>query len=128
MRLFDIFNEKKGVALAMAPGFFRKFAYIGALGALEECKVYNIKAVTGASAGAIVSGKKYFAFVTALCDNVLNLISWLTVGFVASGKSPIDLTEELFTLERKDFWDPGGLLLPLGLLQGKKMIDTFNKR
>ena len=54
MKLIDIFNEP--IALAMAPGFFRKFAYVGVLTALEQCNVYNVKSVAGASAGTIVSG------------------------------------------------------------------------
>ena len=48
--------SSKPYKIAFAPGFFRKFAYTGALVALEEAGCLNIRASCGSSAGAIVTG------------------------------------------------------------------------
>ena len=71
-----------GYCLAMAPGFFRKYAYVGALSALEEAGHWRVLTCAGSSAGAIVSA------------------------FVGAGFTPVEMTDALFNLRREDFWDP----------------------
>lgn len=41
-------------ALCLTPGFFRFYAHVGILHALEECNLLKPKYVTGSSAGALV--------------------------------------------------------------------------
>lgn len=81
-------------ALAMAPGFFRFYAHIGCLDALAEMGLLNAKEVAGASAGALVAG------------------------FLASGKSPKEMAETVFKINREAIWDVG---VGLGLLRGGKL-------
>jgi predicted acylesterase/phospholipase RssA len=51
--LTHILNQQE-YALAITPGFFRFYAEIGILKALEECNCLNPSNVTGSSAGALV--------------------------------------------------------------------------
>lgn len=108
MNLLDFLNNKnkgKGFSLAMAPGFFRKFAYSGALQAIEEANVLKILSVGGSSAGAIVSG------------------------FLACEQKPSEFSKELYQLEREEFWDVTySPLILFGLLKGKKMENLFESK
>ena len=99
-------SQTGGWALAMAPGFFRKYSYTGALCALEEANLYkNLLAVGGASAGAIVAG------------------------FLACGQLPSSLMPKLFSLEREDFWDVAmDPTIITGFLKGKKTLSTLEDR
>ena len=98
-------NGGGGYCLAMAPGFFRKYAYVGALMALEEAGLLKVLSCAGTSAGAIVSA------------------------FVGGGYTAKQMTEVLFALKREDFWDPEfNLGLLTGLLQGGKLQQTFRDR
>lgn len=86
-------------ALALSPGFFRFYAHIGFLHALQEAGVLGndekrITHVSGSSAGAIVGG------------------------FLAAGKPPSDMAEAIFKITRQSIWDIG---LGLGLLKGGKL-------
>ena len=78
-------------ALAMSSGFFGFFAHAGVLCVLEEEGLLPSR-VSGSSAGALVVG------------------SW------AVGLGAERLAQELLSLEREDFWDPGP---GLGLLRGR---------
>ncbi len=79
--------------LALGAGFFGFFAHTGLLQALEATGLHP-RRIVGCSAGALAGGL------------------W------ASGLSADALAEELLTLRREEFWDPG---LPLGgLLRGRK--------
>ena len=66
------------MCLAMAPGFFRKFAYVGVLQAIEEAGLLHLHSVAGASAGAIVAG------------------------FLSGGEKPSVLASMLFKLDREE--------------------------
>ncbi|MBL9101766.1 MAG: patatin-like phospholipase family protein [Myxococcales bacterium] len=80
--------------LALGAGFFGFFAHTGVLRALEESGAARPRRVVGVSAGALAGGL------------------W------ASGMTASQIEQELVTLRRPDFWDPG---LPLGgLLKGGK--------
>lgn len=46
--------ESSDYALCLSPGFFRFYAHIGILHALEESNLLKAKYVTGSSAGALV--------------------------------------------------------------------------
>jgi NTE family protein len=50
-------------ALCLSPGFFRFYAHLGILHALEESDLLNVSHVTGSSAGALVG-----AFLAAGID------------------------------------------------------------
>ncbi|HAA59169.1 MAG TPA: patatin [Myxococcales bacterium] len=69
-------------AMGMSSGFFGFFAHCGVLSVLEEEALLPIRA-TGSSAGALIMG------------------SW------SAGLAATDLRDELLSLKRKDFWDPG---------------------
>lgn len=79
-------------ALGMSSGFFGFFAHTGVLTALDEAGLKPC-AASGSSAGALVTGL------------------W------ASGLEPEAMTEQLFRLEKADFWDPAP---GLGLLRGRR--------
>ena len=86
--------------LALGAGFFGFFSHTGLLLALEERGLLP-KRVVGVSAGALAGGL------------------W------ASGVSGEGLRNELVSLRREDFWDPG---LPLGgLLRGRKFAARLRK-
>lgn len=106
MKLLDLFTTTKtGFALAMAPGFFRKYMYTGTLQALEDSSILNLKAVGGSSAGAIVSG------------------------FLACGLKPSELSTMLFDLNREEFWELAWTPpLLFGLLKGERLIETFESK
>jgi NTE family protein len=77
-------------ALGMSAGFFGFFAHCGFLSILEEERLLPSH-ISGASAGALIGGL------------------W------ASGLSTHAIKEQLFALQRKDFWDPS---FGVGLLKG----------
>jgi NTE family protein len=83
-------------ALALSAGYFGFFAHAGLLSVLEEQGLVPSSA-SGSSAGALISGL------------------W------ASGLGCSQIRDELFRLERQDFWDPSP---GLGLLSG----DLFHKK
>lgn len=85
--------------LVMSSGFFGFFAHCGMLRALEE-EGLTPSALAGSSAGALVAG------------------CW------AAGCSAQELEEELLSLERKDFWDPG---VGFGLLKGKLFQERLER-
>jgi hypothetical protein len=106
MFLGSLLKDKggSGYCLAMAPGFFRKYAYVGALSALEEAGHWRVLTCAGSSAGAIVSA------------------------FVGAGFTPVEMTDALFNLRREDFWDPALFSIMFGLLRGNKLQETFRDR
>lgn len=83
--------------LVMSSGFFGFFAHAGMLSALEERGLMPAR-LGGSSAGALVAGM------------------W------ASGRSAAWIGDELFRLERRDFWDPGP---GLGLLRGRMFRERL---
>jgi len=85
--------------LALSSSFFGFFAHCGIVTALDEMGLRPAK-VTGSSAGALIAGG------------------------IASGKSPAEMKELLFSIERRDFWDPAP---GLGILRGKKFQRLLEK-
>lgn len=85
-------------ALALSPGFFRFYAHIGILQALEERGCLRPSHVTGSSAGAMVGG------------------------FLASGMSPTEMIKTVLDIKRADIWDIGGMG---GLLKGQLFHDML---
>ncbi len=90
--------EESPFTLMLSAGFFGFFSHTGLLRALEEFGL-RPQRVIGCSAGSLAGGL------------------W------ASGMDAGTLADELVSLRREDFWDPG---LPLGgLLRGKKFRDRL---
>lgn len=99
MTLRDWLRQQK-FSLAMSSGFFGFFAHCGVITLLEEEKFIPQRA-SGSSAGALITG----CWGAGVCAN--------------------DMSDELFSLRREDFWDPG---IGLGLLRGKlfdKKLRSF---
>jgi len=88
--LADLLQEE--YALALSPGFFRFYALMGVVQALDENRCLRITACAGSSAGALVSG------------------------FLASGMSTAEMPPRVFSIKREDIWDVG---LGVGLLKGQ---------
>ncbi len=89
--------KQEPFTLTLSSGFFGFFAHTGVLTVLEEEGLLP-KRVVGASSGALAGS------------------CW------AAGINSIDLRNILFSLERKDFWDPA---FGLGLLKGQKFRDKL---
>jgi len=90
--------EESPFTLMLSAGFFGFFAHTGLLRALED-RGLKPRRVIGVSAGSLAGGL------------------W------ASGMDAGAIADELVSLRRQDFWDPG---LPLGgLLRGKKFRDRL---
>jgi NTE family protein len=87
--------ERDGFALSLAPGFFRFYALMGVLHALEEEKLLKPSHIAGASAGALVGG------------------------FLATGASISSFIGPVLSITRDDIWDPEYSLS--GLLKGEKV-------
>lgn len=88
--------EESPFTLMLSAGFFGFFSHTGLLRALEE-RGLRPQRVIGCSAGSLAGGL------------------W------ASGMDAGAIADELVSLRREDFWDPG---LPIGgLLRGKKFRD-----
>jgi NTE family protein len=93
--------------LALSSSFFGFYAHCGIVSAFHDQGLRPAK-VTGSSAGAIVAGG------------------------IASGLTPRQMQDLVFSLKREDFWDPG---VGLGFLKGRKMrrlleenfVDSFTK-
>jgi NTE family protein len=85
--------------LGMSSGFFGFFAHVGMLEALVEAKLVP-RRVVGASAGALVAGA------------------------YAAGVPPRELANELISVRRSDFWDPGP---GLGLLRGRRFRERLRR-
>jgi NTE family protein len=83
--------QQEPFSLGLSAGFFGFFAHAGMVSVLEEEGFCPIKLV-GSSAGALVGSL------------------W------AAGVAANDIHQELLSLQRNDFWDPG---FGLGLLRGK---------
>ncbi len=80
--------------LVMSSGFFGFFAHCGVLQALTDARL-RPAAVAGSSAGALVGGM------------------W------AAGLEAADIRQELLSLRRENFWDPGVGLGPLAPSRGE---------
>ncbi len=90
--------EEAPFTLMLSAGFFGFFSHTGLLRALED-RGLRPQRVIGCSAGSLAGGL------------------W------ASGMDAGTIADELVSLRREDFWDPG---LPLGgLLRGKKFRDRL---
>lgn len=89
--------KQEPFTMTLSSGFFCFFAHAGVMQALEEANIKPSR-FTGASAGAII----------AACS--------------AAGLSANANKDLLFSLKRKDFWDPAGfkIFTKLGLLKGQK--------
>jgi predicted acylesterase/phospholipase RssA len=87
-------------ALSLTPGFFRFYAEIGILEALEEADCLKVSHVTGSSAGALVGA------------------------FVAAGSTCTEMTEQVLAIQRTDVWDVGGIG---GLLKGEKFLHLVEQ-
>lgn len=85
-------------SLTLSSGFFSFYAHCGFIAALEEAQLFPSR-ISGSSAGALIGGL------------------W------ASGLSALELKELLFSLKRKDFWDPK---LGLGLLKGERFSNMLS--
>jgi predicted acylesterase/phospholipase RssA len=90
------------VGVALSSGFFGFFHHAGVLEALVGRGIRPVR-MTGNSAGALV-GAMY-----------------------ASGLEPAQITAELLSIRRADFWDPGWPFSPLGfgLLAGEKLAGRL---
>ena len=86
-------------ALAMSSGFFAFFAHTGFLTVLEDEGLLPSR-ISGSSAGALVGG------------------AW------ASGLDAPALANQLQSLQRSDFWDPG---LGAGLLRGRLFREGLER-
>lgn len=111
--------QSDGFALALSPGFFRFYAHIGILQALEEADCLKVSHVTGSSAGALVG-----AFLAA---GKLTRLDFRTKGcalYTATsssdyeGMKPSEMCAPVFAIKREDMWDMGGNMF-LGLLKGQ---------
>ena len=96
--LSELLRNNGEYALAMGPGFFRFYAHLGILQALDELSLLKPSHVSGSSAGALIG-----------CG-------------IAAGMKPSEMKESFFTLKREDIWDSGKSAL--GLLKG----DLFKER
>ena len=96
----------RSYALGISPGFFRFYAYMGVLHALQERELLEVSHVSGSSAGALVGG------------------------FLAAGMQPSEMVEPVFSFKREDIWDVGflGGIFQGGLLQGllvQKLLEKY---
>ena len=85
----------------MSSGFFRFYAHMGVLHALEENNCLRVKACSGSSAGALVAA------------------------FLASGMLPKDMPERVFAIKRENIWDMG---VGLGLLKGQLLQKILEEQ
>ena len=99
--LHELLHNNGEYALALGPGFFRKYAHCGILSALESTECFHPSHISGSSAGAIVGT------------------------FLASGYKPSVLKPFLFDLKREDIWDMGGMF---GLLKGQLFHDLMETK
>lgn len=81
-------------SLAMAPGFFRVYAHVGLMHALEDNGLLHPVAVCGSSAGA------------------------MSAGFYAAGLQPSEMIQKILAIDRAAMWD---VSFGLGLLKGEKL-------
>ncbi len=96
-------TEKDGFSLSLAPGFFRYYAILGAVHAMDEVSLLKTFSLSGSSAGALIAS------------------------FLATGMQPREVVEPILALERKDIWDLGGRRFLLGLLKGEKFHRLMEK-
>ena len=93
-KLIDILKGRR-VGLVLSAGFFGFYHHAGVVAALAEAGIRPCR-LTGNSAGALIGG------------------------MLASGLTPDEIRNALFTLKRQDFWDvhvpvgPGGISLLAG--------------
>lgn len=86
---------------SMSSGFFRFYAHMGVLHALEENNCLRVRSCSGSSAGALVTA------------------------FLASGMKPTDMPERVFSIKRENMWDVG---IGLGLLKGQLFQKILEKQ
>ena len=86
---------------SMSSGFFRFYAHMGVLHALEENNCLRVRSCSGSSAGALVTA------------------------FLASGMKPTDMPERVFSIKRENMWDVG---IGLGLLKGQLFQQILEKQ
>jgi NTE family protein len=99
---FDSFCTNVPLFLySLSCGFFRFYAHMGVLHALEENSSLNVKSCSGSSAGALVAG------------------------FLASGMRPRDMPDRVFAIKRENIWDVG---IGLGLLRGQLFQEILEKQ
>lgn len=91
--------QEQPFTLSMSSGFFSFYAHAGMLAALLEADCVPAR-ITGSSAGALVGA------------------CW------ASGHDMDVLKQELFSLQKEDFWDPG---LGFGFLKGERFREKLAK-
>jgi hypothetical protein len=87
--------EQDGYALCLAPGFFRFYALMGVMHAMEEEGLLKPSHIAGASAGALVGG------------------------FIATGAPTSTFVDPILSITREEIWDPE--LSVSGLLKGQKV-------
>ena len=86
---------------SMSSGFFRFYAHMGVLHALEENNCLRVRSCSGSSAGALVTA------------------------FLASGMKPTDMPDRVFSIKRENMWDVG---IGLGLLKGQLFQQILEKQ
>lgn len=86
-------------SLALSSGYFGFFAHFGLLTALSEASIHPVT-ISGSSSGA------------------------LAAAFWASGCDPAEIRTLLFSLDRKQIWDPG---IGAGLLRGDRFRALVRK-
>ena len=96
-------TELDGFSLALAPGFFRYYAILGAVHAIDDVNLLKTFSLSGSSAGALIAS------------------------FLATGQKPSEIVEPILALDRKDIWDLGGRRFLLGLLKGQKFDSLLEK-
>ena len=92
--------QREDYGLCLSPGFFRIYALVGVLQALNENKCLRAKACSGSSAGALVGG------------------------FYASGMEINEMPDRIFSIKRKDIWD---VSFGFGLLKGNLLQNILEQ-
>lgn len=100
--LLDLLSKGAPFSLGMAPGFFRIYAHVGIMHALEEANLLHVHSAAGSSAGA------------------------MGAGFLCSGMSPGEMIEKILAIKRPDIWD-AELGFRLGLLKGELLQGIFER-
>lgn len=100
MKTYRQWLQEEPFTLTLSSGFFGFFAHCGLLSALEEQNDSALlpSQICGSSAGALIGG------------------IW------ASGLNTKEISEVLFGLQRRDFWDPG---IGFGLLRGRRFENLL---
>lgn len=99
-----IFSFRKNISVALSGGAARGWAHIGVLKALKNLG-YNITAISGTSAGAIVAAYEAYGMLNELEETVLSF-------------------DKKTVLSYFDF----NFIPKYGLINGKKVTDLFNEK